>query len=166
MKELTAEEIIESIFKNTQRIHGKSESVDWIKVASIKSVKKLKELNWYYASQFQPEMPVMPEERKELPKPFEELFRCLEDSCYEINFYGNDGNDNQEKVDGKQLLISWITDALFEVLQSHSPVSVESKVTDEDEEELLIKFMEWYNMNLEYSSTDGNAEKVVDSYFK
>jgi len=27
---------IEAIFRNTQRIHGKSESLDWIKIASIK----------------------------------------------------------------------------------------------------------------------------------
>lgn len=65
---------------------------------------------------------------KTLPQPFIELFRCLEDSSYEINFYGNDGNDNQEKIDGKQLLISWITDALFEVLTASQP----SDVSDED----------------------------------
>ena len=28
-------EHIEAIFKNTQRIHGKSKSLDWIKIASI-----------------------------------------------------------------------------------------------------------------------------------
>ena len=35
--ELTAENI-EHIFKNTERIHGKSEAIDWIKVASCKVI--------------------------------------------------------------------------------------------------------------------------------
>ena len=74
-----------------------------------------------YAAQFKAEKEKVTDK---IPKSFKTLFRCLEDSCYEINFYGNDGNDNQEKIDGKELLIRWIKEAYSD--------SQQEKVTDED----------------------------------
>ena len=38
-------ELIENVFKNAQRIHGKSESVDWIKIASIQCARLIQNNN-------------------------------------------------------------------------------------------------------------------------
>ena len=44
-KQAEIAERIENVFKNVQRIHGKSEYINWIKVASIRSSKLLFLLN-------------------------------------------------------------------------------------------------------------------------
>jgi hypothetical protein len=50
-----------------------------------------------------------------------ELFAFIDDGCVEISFYGNNGSDNQEKVDGKELMKKYILDAF-----TSPPLSAES----------------------------------------
>ena len=46
-----------------------------------------------------------------LPTPLKDLFSFIDDGCVEIFFYGNDGFDRQEKVNGKELMKKYILDA-------------------------------------------------------
>jgi hypothetical protein len=46
-----------------------------------------------------------------LPIPLKDLFSFIDDGCVEIFFYGNDGFDRQEKVNGKELMKKYILDA-------------------------------------------------------
>ena len=97
-------------------------------------------------------------ERKtvELPKSFKTLFRCLEDSCYEINFYGNDGHDNQEKIDGKELLIKWIKEAYFDSMDQPVPEisdeiieeRIESLIAFPYEKKSMKELIKWYKSEL------------------
>ena len=55
--ELTREEFIdaiESIFKNTERIHGKSDCIDWIKLASHKTATYLERMDNTFSGQTPP----------------------------------------------------------------------------------------------------------------
>ena len=46
-----------------------------------------------------------------LPTPLKDLFSFIDDGCVEIFFYGNDGFDGQERVNGKELMKKYILDA-------------------------------------------------------
>lgn len=46
-----------------------------------------------------------------LPSSLKELLSFIDDGCVEITFYGNDGFDNQEKIDGKKHLKNYIVNA-------------------------------------------------------
>ena len=57
--ELTREEFIsaiESIFKNTERIHGKSDCIDWIKLASHKTATYLERMDNTFSGQSTPDL--------------------------------------------------------------------------------------------------------------
>lgn len=60
-----------------------------------------------------------------------ELFTFIDDGCVEVNFYGNDGNDNQEKVDGKELLKKYIIEASQPVNEGW--IKVEDQLPEDDE---------------------------------
>jgi hypothetical protein len=49
-----------------------------------------------------------------LPSSLKDLFAFIDDGCVEIFFYGNDGFDRQEKVNGKELMKKYILDAWSE----------------------------------------------------
>jgi hypothetical protein len=46
-----------------------------------------------------------------MPSSIKELLSFIDDGSVEIFFYGNDGYDRQEKIDGKELLKQYILDA-------------------------------------------------------
>jgi hypothetical protein len=110
---------------------------------------------WFEKCQLQEDKPRM--SKGTLPESFKTLFNCLQDSCYEINFYGNDGNDNQERINGKELLIKWITDAYFD---SNQP-----QPTDEEIEKWAIKSFAHtgnYEVNIAYGAAKAMRDGLIN----
>jgi len=70
---------------------------------------------WWICGKHRPEFINAMEEYKYQFKPdIKDLISFIDDGNVEINFYGNDGSDNQEKVNGKELLKKYIHDAIFD----------------------------------------------------
>ena len=60
-----------------------------------------------------------------------DLFRFIDDGNTEISFYGNDGFDNQEKINGKDLMKKYIIDA-FNESNVFSQFTTQRQVTFEE----------------------------------
>jgi len=78
-------ESIEQIFKNTQRIHGKSDALDWIKIASIHSARYVfKRLNLYIPCQTPPQ-----EQESKEPQEAEDMLKTKvikQNGHYKVQF--------------------------------------------------------------------------------